>query len=95
MYFVSQIVYITHTIYISQNWTDGKIGMGSQYEREKVGITLVQEELNGLRLVQFECPRHLKPPVSSNFEVGRFPFSHNWTSGVIEWAPSMKVKNLE
>ena len=57
--------------------------MGSQYESEKVGIIFAQEELNGLHLVQFECPRQWKPPVSSNFEVGRFPFSHNWTSGVI------------
>ena len=57
--------------------------MGSQYESEKVGIILAQEELNRLHLVQFECPRHLKPPVSSIFEVGRFPFSQNWTSGAI------------
>ena len=57
--------------------------MGSQYEGEKVGKILAQEELNGLHLLQFECPRHWKPPVSSNFEVGGFPFSHNWTSGVI------------
>ena len=57
--------------------------MGSQYESEKVGIILAQEELSGLHLVQFECPRHWNPPVSSNFEVGRFPFSDYWTSGVI------------
>ena len=57
--------------------------MGSQYESEKVGINMAQEELNGLHLVQFECPRHWKPPVSSNFEVGRLSFSQNWLSGVI------------
>ena len=57
--------------------------MGSQHESEKVGIFLAQEELNGLHLVQFECPGHRNPPVSCNFEVGRFPFSYNWTSGVI------------
>ena len=57
----------------SHNWTSGVIRMGSQYESEKVGIIFAQEELNGLHLVQFECPRHWKPPVSSNFEVGRFP----------------------
>ena len=57
--------------------------MGSQYESEKVGIILVQEGLNGMHLVQFECTRHWKSPVSSNFEVGWFPFSHYWPSGVI------------
>ena len=57
--------------------------MGSQYESEKVGKFLGQERLNKLHLVQFECPMHWKPPVSSNFEVGRFPFSDNWTTGVI------------
>ena len=34
-------------------------------------------------MVQFECPRHWKPSVSSNFKVGRIPFSHYWPSGVI------------
>ena len=67
---------------ITHNWTSGVIRMGSQYESEKVEIILAQVGLNGLHLIQFECPRHLKPPVSSNFEVGRFPFSHCWTSGV-------------
>ena len=57
--------------------------MGSQYESEKVEIILAQEELSGLHLVQLECPRHWNPPVTSNFEVGRFPFSDYWTSGVI------------
>ena len=46
--------------------------MGSQYESEKVGIIFAQEELNALPLVQFVCPRHRKPPVSSNFEIGRW-----------------------
>ena len=53
----------------SDYWTSGVIRMGSQYESEKVGIILAQEELSGLHLVQFECPRHWNPPVSSNFEV--------------------------
>ena len=57
--------------------------MGSQYESEKVGMILAQEELNGLQLVQFEFPMHRNPPVISHFEVGGFPFSHNRTSGVI------------
>ena len=43
----------------------------------------MQEELNELHLVQFECARHWKSPVSFNYEVGIFPFSHNWTCGVI------------
>ena len=66
----------------SHNWTSGVIRLGSQHESEKVGIIFVQEELNGLHLVQFECPRHWKGPISSKFEVGRFPFSDNWTYGV-------------
>ena len=55
----------------SDYWTSGVIRMSSQYESVKVGIIFAQEELNGLPLVQFECPRHRKPPVSSNFEVAR------------------------
>ena len=34
-------------------------------------------------MVQFESPRHWKPFVSSNFGVGRIPFSLYWPSGVI------------
>ena len=34
-------------------------------------------------MVQFECPRHWKPSVSSNFGVEWIPFSHYWSSGVI------------
>ena len=34
-------------------------------------------------MVQFECPWHPNPSVSSNFEVGWIPFSHYWPSGVI------------
>ena len=29
----------------------------------------------GMQMVQFECPRHWKPSVSSTFGVGRIPFS--------------------
>ena len=36
-----------------------------------------------MQMVQFECPRHWKPSVSSNFKVGWIPFSHYWPSGVI------------
>ena len=36
-----------------------------------------------MQMVQFECPRHWKPSVSSNFWVGWIPFSHYWPSGVI------------
>ena len=41
------------------------------------------ERCKGLQMVQFECPRHWKPSVSSTFGVGRIPFSHYWPSGVI------------
>ena len=50
----------------------GVIRMGSQYESEKVGIILAQEELSGLHLVQFECPRHWKSLLSATGEVGGF-----------------------
>ena len=69
--------------------------MGSQYESEKVGIILAQEEPNGLHLVQFECPRHLKPTVSSNFEVGRIPISKNWPSGVIRMGSQYESEKIE
>ena len=61
----------------SHNWTSGVIRMGSQYESQKVGNILEQKELSGLHLVQFECPRHWKPPVSANFEVVRFSILGN------------------
>ena len=35
-------------------------------------------------MVQFECPKHIIPSVSSNFKVGWIPFSNNWPSGVIK-----------
>ena len=73
----------------------GVITMGSQYKSEKVGIILAQEELSGLHLVQFECPRHWNRPVSSNFEVGRFPFSDYWTSGVIRMGSQYESEKLE
>ena len=44
---------------------------------ERVEKFLAKEELNGLYLVQFECSRHWKPPVSANFEVGRFSILGN------------------
>ena len=61
----------------SYNWTSGVIRLGPQYESDKVGIHLAKEEPNGLHLVQFECSRHWKPPVSANFEVGRFSILGN------------------
>ena len=69
--------------------------MGPQYESEKVGIILAQEELSGLHLVQFECPWHWNPPVSTNFEVGRFPFSDYWTSGVIRIGSQYESEKVE
>ena len=35
----------------------------------------IQNWLNRLQMVQFECPRHPNPSVSSISEVGRIPFS--------------------
>ena len=32
--------------------------MAPQYEGEKDGNVSEQNELNGLQMVQFECPRH-------------------------------------
>ena len=61
--------------------------MASQYESEKVEIIWKEKWLNGLQMVQFECPRHWKPSVSFSFEVGRIHFSHYWLSGVIRIAP--------
>ena len=52
--------------------------------------------LKGLHMVQFECPRHWKPTVSSNFEVGRialFPLLAFW--GNKNWPPRMKETKLE
>ena len=46
-------------------------------------IYMVQNGLNGLQMVQFECPKHWNPPVSSNSGVGWIPLSHYWPSGVI------------
>ena len=57
--------------------------MGSQYESEKVGKFSGQKWLIRLQTVQFEWPWHQNPSASSNFEVGRIPFSDNWPSGVI------------
>ena len=42
-----------------------------------------QNELNELRMVQFECPRHWKNTVSFTFRVGWIPFYHYWPSGII------------
>ena len=57
---------------------------------------LEKEELNKMHLVLFECPSKWKPPVSSNLEVGRFPFSDYWTSGVhvIRLGSQYEVENF-
>ena len=55
-----------------------------------------QNGLKGLQMVQFECPRHWNPSVSSILEVGRislFPLLALW--GNKNGLPSMKVKELE
>ena len=55
---------------------------------------LEKEELNKMHLVLFECPSKWKPPVSSNFEVGRFPFSDYWTSVVIRLGSQYEGEKL-
>ena len=57
--------------------------MALQYESEKDANILEQKWLNGLQMVQFECPRHRKPSLSSISLVVRTPFSHYWPSGEI------------
>ena len=57
--------------------------MASQYEGEKDANISGQNGLQGLHMVQFECPKQLKPSVLSNLEVGRFPSLNYWPSGVI------------
>ena len=55
-----------------------------------------QKGLGRLQMVQFECPRHWNPSVSSSFGVWRVPFSPLlalW--GNKNWPPSMKVKKLK
>ena len=47
-----------------------------QYGSEQVGKISEQNGLKGLQMVQFECPRHSIPSVSSILEVGRIPLSH-------------------
>ena len=49
--------------------------MASQYEGEKDGIISECERCKGLQMVQFECSRHWKSPLSSNSGVGGIPFS--------------------
>ena len=57
--------------------------MAPQYESEKDGKFSEQNELNGLQISKFKCPKHWNPSVSSNSEVGWIPLSHYWPSGVI------------
>ena len=77
----------------------------SQFEREnlekvseqtEVGNLQEQDGLNWLQMVQFEWPRHWKPLVLFNFEVGwisHFPLLALW--GNKNWPPSMKLKKLK
>ena len=70
--------------------------MAPQYESEKVEKVSEQKGLNGRQMVQFECPRQRKPPVSFNFEVGcNPPFQLLALWGNKNWPPSMKVKKLK
>ena len=46
------------------------VTLPSQYESEKVENLVGQNGLQGLQMVQFECPRHPNPSVSSNFKAG-------------------------
>ena len=45
-----------------------------QYESVKIGKFSEQNLLNRLKMVQFECPRHSNPYLSSISQVGRIPF---------------------
>ena len=45
-------------------------------------------------MVQFEWPRHWNPSASSNFDVGRIPFSDNWPSGVIRMGPQYESEEV-
>ena len=59
-----------------RKWASGVIIRNWQYESEKVEKISEQNGLKGLQMVQFECPRHGKPSVSSILGVGRIPLSH-------------------
>ena len=50
----------------------GIIKGSPQYESEKVVKISEQSGLNGLQMVQFECPRHLIPSVLSILGKGKF-----------------------
>ena len=80
----------------SDNWPSGVIRMGSQYESGKVGKISKQKGLNRVQMVQFECPKHPKPPVSFFSGVGRiplFPLLALWGNKI--GLPSIKVKKFE
>ena len=57
--------------------------MVPQYESATYGKFQQQNGLKGLQVVQFECPRHSNPSVSSIYEVGKIHFFHSWVSEVI------------
>ena len=49
----------------------GQYELASQYESEKDGKFPEQKGLEGMQMVQYECPRHSKPSVSFIFGGGR------------------------
>ena len=56
-------------------WLSGVIRNGPQYESEKFGKFQEQNGLKGMLMVQFECPRHSNPSVSSISGIGKSPLS--------------------
>ena len=69
--------------------------MAPQYESERAGKFPEQNWLKGLQMVQFECPRHSNPSVSSILGDGKFsqlPKLALW--GNKNGLPSMKVEKL-
>ena len=67
---------------LSHYWTSGVIRIGLPVWTWKRHFP-EQNGLKGLQMIQFECPRHSNPSVSSNSGVAWFPLSNHWTSGVI------------
>ena len=66
---------------VIRNWTP-------QYKDQEGGITLEQNQLNRLHMVQFDCPMYRSPCVS--FISGRFPFPLFPSRGNKNWTPQYK-----
>ena len=64
-------------------WPSGVIRIGLPVWKWNGWKLLGKKWLNRLQIVQFQWHRQSNHSVSSNFEVGRIPFSHYWLSGVI------------